>query len=97
MQIDGVPAVMEQAIRDLRTSVASACQTSEATSTPEGLKLIREDIIIHYYFGPSALIHRQSYLCFFNKRGAINWLQKRGSIDNHLSHIISYQKKCLYI
>lgn len=73
MQIESVPVELERAMRDFRSRVASAQQTSQAASAPEEFSITESDIVIDYYFGLSALVHNQSYLGFFKKRGAINW------------------------
>ena len=73
MQVESVPSELERAVRDFRRRVTSAQQTSQAESAPEEFSVTEGDIVINYYFGLSALVHNQSYLGFFKKRGAINW------------------------
>ena len=73
MQVESVPSELERAVRDFRRRVASVQQTSQAKLAPEEFSVTEGDIVIDYYFGLSALVHNQSYLGFFKKRGAINW------------------------
>ena len=73
MQIESFPAELEQAIRDFWRRLTSAQQTFQTQSTPEEVTITEGDIVINYYFVLGALVHNQSYLSFFKKRGAINW------------------------
>ena len=56
-----------QAIRDYRA------RSSTSTSDTPLFDITESEIVFDYYLGVSALVHNQSYLGFFKKRGAINW------------------------
>lgn len=65
--IDTAIEPIVQAVRDFK-----ARSSDSSSSTPQ-FDITEGDIVFDYYLGVSALIHNQSYLGFFKKRGAINW------------------------
>ena len=65
LKFDNLPEQVHQAIKDLHSSVSSG-------PSPD-IPLVEEDIEFDYYLGLSAMIHNQSFLGFFKKRGAMNW------------------------
>ena len=75
MAIENVISSVEQAINDCRQRAVAAQQASSSEATPSipEFNITQGEIIFDYYIGLSALVHNQSFLGFFKKRGAINW------------------------
>lgn len=76
MDLAAFPQELERAVNDYRTKVESLSQTGEgqgkASSVPE-FKVIEAPLEVNHYLGVSAMVHNESYLGFFKKRGALNW------------------------
>ena len=68
---------IETTIDPIETAILEFRQKAQSTESPPPslpeFQKIEGDIIIDYYLGLSAMIHNQSYLGFFKKRGALNW------------------------
>ena len=75
MTIENVLSPVEQAINNCRQRALAAQQASLSEATPSiaEFKITQGEIIFDYYLGLSALVHNQSFLGFFKKRGALNW------------------------
>lgn len=68
---------IETTIDPIETAILEFRQKAQSTESPPPslpeFQKIEGDIVIDYYLGLSAMIHNQSYLGFFKKRGALNW------------------------
>lgn len=75
MTIENIISPVKQAINDCRQRALAAQQasSSEATPTFPEFNITEGEIIFDYYIGLSALVHNQSFLGFFKRRGALNW------------------------
>ena len=76
LKISKVVPVIEEAINDLRKAQFSQQQQSEASanaSPPEEYHVKEGDVVIDSYVGLSALVHNDSNLGFFKRRGLMNW------------------------
>lgn len=64
---------LDTAIDDIESAIMECRQrVGQGASAPEFSKT-EGNLVIDYYLGTSAMIHNQSYLGFFKKRGALNW------------------------
>ena len=73
LKIENVIPEVERAVEDLRRAHASQQQEGEASVSPAEFRVKQEDIVFTTYFGLSALVHNQSNLGFFKRRGAVDW------------------------
>ena len=69
LKFDTLPEELVQAVKDFR---ARSQPSGEAVGGEE-INIVEEDIVFDYYLGISAMIHNQSFLGFFKKRGVMNW------------------------
>ena len=76
LRISKVVPELEKAISDLRRAQQPQEQQDEASassSSVEEYHVKEEDIVISTYLGVSALVHNDSNLGFFKRRGLMNW------------------------
>ena len=77
LRISKVVPELEKAINDLwRAQQPQEQQQDEASassSSVEEYHVKEEDIVINTYLGVSALVHNDSNLGFFKRRGLMNW------------------------
>lgn len=73
LKIENVIPELERAVEDLRRAHASQQQEGEASASHAEFRVKQGDIIFNTYFGLSALVHNQSNLGFFKRRGAVDW------------------------
>lgn len=75
LRISTVVPQLEKAINDLRKAQLQPQQdeASASTSTPEEYHVKEGEIVISTYLGVSALVHNDSNLGFFKRRGLMNW------------------------
>ena len=73
LKIENVIPELEQAVEDLRRAHASQQQEGEASASHVEFRVKQGDIVFNTYFGLSALVHNQSNLGFFKRRGAVDW------------------------
>ena len=65
LKFDDLPDQLQQAVKDYQSRAPSG-------AVPE-VPVVEEDIVFDYYLGLTAMVHNQSFLGFFKKRGALNW------------------------
>jgi len=73
LKIENVIPELERAVEDLRRAHASQQQEGEASASHAEFRVKQGDIVFNTYFGLSALVHNQSNLGFFKRRGAVDW------------------------
>lgn len=66
LMFNELPEILNQAVKEFHSRV------STGGASPD-IPLVEEDISFDYYLGLTALVHNQSFLGFFKKRGAVNW------------------------
>jgi hypothetical protein len=81
LRVSKVIPELEKAINDIRKVHHQQSQQEEqpdeasasSSSTPEEYRVKEEDIVISSYVGLGALVHNDSNLGFFKRRGLMNW------------------------
>ena len=81
LRISTVIPELERAVNDLRRAQQQqqqpqqdeASASASSSSTLEEYHVKEEDIVVDSYLGVSALLHNDSNLGFFKRRGLINW------------------------
>jgi hypothetical protein len=76
LRISKVVPELEKAINDLRRAQQPQEQQDEASASSASVEeyhVKEEDIVIGTYLGVSALVHNDSNLGFFKRRGLMNW------------------------
>ena len=67
------PILNFESLPELLSQVIKEFNSESSTGASPDIPFVEEDIVFDYYLGLSAMIHNQSYLGFFKKRGALNW------------------------
>lgn len=67
LKISSAVQEIEQAIQDHRRSQAASSGEGEGFALEEG------DIVMDTYLGMTALVHNQSNMGFFKRRGLVDW------------------------
>lgn len=78
LEITTFPQELEKAINDFRARVKNSGEGggNSASSSDESaadFKITEGPLVVDHYLGVSAMVHNQSFMGFFKKRGAINW------------------------
>ena len=76
LRISKLVPELEKAINDLRRAQPPPEQdeaSSSAATTFEEYHVNEEDIVVDTYLGVSALVHNDSNMGFFKRRGLMNW------------------------
>ena len=76
LRISKLVPELEKAINDLRRAQPPPEQdeaSSSAATTVEEYHVNEEDIVVDTYLGVSALVHNDSNMGFFKRRGLMNW------------------------
>ena len=74
LSITAFPQELERAVNDYRSKMGMLREGQEAAaSVAAEFKVADTEITVNHYLGVSAMVHNDSYLGFFKKRGALNW------------------------
>ena len=73
LSITAFPQELERAVNDYRSKMGTPNENQEGAAGVVEFKVADAEISVNHYLGVSAMVHNDSYLGFFKKRGALNW------------------------